>query len=377
MKVNGNKYGAAAELKGGETEHRQENPLTSGIIRRKSIVTQPGIEPGSPWWKASRLAAHSPRLARKQVANPMLPGVKYHWLHSGATANEQTYCWLVVRGGESLIDATRATTRRNQPAPCVVRMPCDGGGVGPGVDRQEEQSVFAVECWLEHSSPTEANLVRFPVGSLPNFRNWKLCRTMPLVPGFTRGSPVSLPFLHSGADPCLPHFALTRSRWIVLDREDTSVMLRGALTHAATLGKQRRLLCDNRRGSPRRMEDHVCLTDTTQLRRTILTKYPRRMSTRALSLHKKKTPDYVELFQARKQWRDDGETDPRGYRLDTCIYTRRVVACPRICLQSSGAVLVAAPGDVRGKHFLGHRLGEYTEAKEYLAAHTSDMPEYV
>ncbi|KAJ8881404.1 hypothetical protein PR048_017885 [Dryococelus australis] len=54
----------------------------------------------------------------------------------------------------------------------------------------------AVAQRVEHSPPTKANGVLFPMewegaGSLLDFRMWELCRTMPLVGGFSRGSPVS------------------------------------------------------------------------------------------------------------------------------------------------------------------------------------------
>ncbi|KAJ8894977.1 hypothetical protein PR048_000285 [Dryococelus australis] len=39
--------------------------------------------------------------------------------------------------------------------------------------------------------PTKANQAQFLVGSLPDFRMWESCRTMPLVGGFSRGSLVS------------------------------------------------------------------------------------------------------------------------------------------------------------------------------------------
>ncbi|KAJ8876871.1 hypothetical protein PR048_021319 [Dryococelus australis] len=44
---------------------------------------------------------------------------------------------------------------------------------------------------LARSPPTKANRAQYPAES-PNFRKWELCRTMPLVGAFSRGSPVSL-----------------------------------------------------------------------------------------------------------------------------------------------------------------------------------------
>ncbi|KAJ8886188.1 hypothetical protein PR048_012397 [Dryococelus australis] len=48
------------------------------------------------------------------------------------------------------------------------------------------QVVFEVSV----SPPTNANRVRFPAGSHPDIRMWELCRMMPLVDGFSLGSPV-------------------------------------------------------------------------------------------------------------------------------------------------------------------------------------------
>ncbi|KAJ8894187.1 hypothetical protein PR048_006797 [Dryococelus australis] len=44
------------------------------------------------------------------------------------------------------------------------------------------------------SPPTRANRLRTPAGPLPDFRLWESCRTIPLVDGFSRGSPVSHAF---------------------------------------------------------------------------------------------------------------------------------------------------------------------------------------
>ncbi|KAJ8883863.1 hypothetical protein PR048_015718 [Dryococelus australis] len=54
-----------------------------------------------------------------------------------------------------------------------------------------EGGVAAVAEWLARSPPTKANRVHSPAGS-PDFRMWEPCRTIPLVGGFSRGSPVSL-----------------------------------------------------------------------------------------------------------------------------------------------------------------------------------------
>ncbi|KAJ8872816.1 hypothetical protein PR048_026432 [Dryococelus australis] len=40
------------------------------------------------------------------------------------------------------------------------------------------------------SPPTKANRVQSPAGALPNFRTWELCRTMSLIGGFSRRSPI-------------------------------------------------------------------------------------------------------------------------------------------------------------------------------------------
>ncbi|KAJ8866768.1 hypothetical protein PR048_032629 [Dryococelus australis] len=44
---------------------------------------------------------------------------------------------------------------------------------------------------LDCSPPTKANRVLSPAGSLPDFPKWEPCWTMPLVGGFSRGSPIS------------------------------------------------------------------------------------------------------------------------------------------------------------------------------------------
>ncbi|KAJ8874130.1 hypothetical protein PR048_024972 [Dryococelus australis] len=61
--------------------------------------------------------------------------------------------------------------------------------------------------WLDYSPPTKVNRVRFPTEPPGDFHMRESGRTMTLVGGFSRGSPVPPP-LHSGAPPSLPHFPL-------------------------------------------------------------------------------------------------------------------------------------------------------------------------
>ncbi|KAJ8865813.1 hypothetical protein PR048_033335 [Dryococelus australis] len=49
--------------------------------------------------------------------------------------------------------------------------------------------------WLACSPPTKANRVQFPARSLPDFHTCELWQAMPLVSGFSRGSPVYYPTL--------------------------------------------------------------------------------------------------------------------------------------------------------------------------------------
>ncbi|KAJ8891929.1 hypothetical protein PR048_004488 [Dryococelus australis] len=63
--------------------------------------------------------------------------------------------------------------------------------------------VLRIYYYYAFSSSTKANRVRFPAGSLPDFRMRESCRAMPLAGGFSRGSPASPP-LHTGAAPYSP-----------------------------------------------------------------------------------------------------------------------------------------------------------------------------
>ncbi|KAJ8869214.1 hypothetical protein PR048_030786 [Dryococelus australis] len=65
---------------------------------------------------------------------------------------------------------------------------------------------------LACSLPTKANRIYFPAGSLPEFRKWESCRTMPLVGGFFSGISRFPPPLHSGVATFSPHFTFVGSQ---------------------------------------------------------------------------------------------------------------------------------------------------------------------
>ncbi|KAJ8871101.1 hypothetical protein PR048_027405 [Dryococelus australis] len=86
------------------------------------------------------------------------------------------------------------------PTDCAIegRLTKSSGGPGsnPGLailttvfPKSLEEAVVVER--LDCSPPTKANRVRSSAGSLPDIRNWESRRTMPLVGGFSRGSPIS------------------------------------------------------------------------------------------------------------------------------------------------------------------------------------------
>ncbi|KAJ8870824.1 hypothetical protein PR048_027123, partial [Dryococelus australis] len=99
-----------------------------------------------------------------------------------------------------------------------------GAGDSPGA---------AVAERLDCSALTKMNRAQSPAGSLPDFRKWESCRTMPLVgAGFLGDLPFSLP-LHSGAAPYSPHFTLVDSQDLAVESHpspEARDAIRGTLT---------------------------------------------------------------------------------------------------------------------------------------------------
>ncbi|KAJ8883944.1 hypothetical protein PR048_015800 [Dryococelus australis] len=74
--------------------------------------------------------------------------------------------------------------------------------------------------WLDYSFPTKANRVRFSAGSPPDFR---MCWTMPLVGGFSRGSPTPPAPINSDAAPYSPQSSTSALKTSLLRAAQISV----------------------------------------------------------------------------------------------------------------------------------------------------------
>ncbi|KAJ8883454.1 hypothetical protein PR048_015297 [Dryococelus australis] len=110
---------------------------------------------------------------------------------------ETVFCLASVVARCYTVSAWRSAGR-----PDTWHEDCDvtSGGSAAGTQTAEQLTLLKVQVhwfgetvvqWSDNSTPTKANRVRLPVGLFLDIRKWESCRTMPLVGGFSRGSPVS------------------------------------------------------------------------------------------------------------------------------------------------------------------------------------------
>ncbi|KAJ8877311.1 hypothetical protein PR048_021765 [Dryococelus australis] len=86
-----------------------------------------------------------------------------------------------------------------------IRYEIRSGNTGGVFSLDQVTGVLRVSGKLDYE--THNKTYRYPAGSLPDFRMWESCPTMPLVGRFSRGSPYPPPF-HSRADPYSSRFTL-------------------------------------------------------------------------------------------------------------------------------------------------------------------------
>ncbi|KAJ8870162.1 hypothetical protein PR048_029175 [Dryococelus australis] len=215
-----------------ETPEKTRRPMASSgtIPTCENPVTRPGIEPGLPWWEASRLAAQppfgKPPRANKTIARGALAQTNRE-VYSQSNVSERAppqeditryllpYLVLVqastrhgtgaVRGTfiplprdfHRLLEkvklsshfSTKPTHNTKEihlyvnnlwwrvsfflPGAQIIAFPATDAGVSRD-QRSKENNMLKHDYRLftsDYSSPTKANRVRFPAGSLHDFRN--------------------------------------------------------------------------------------------------------------------------------------------------------------------------------------------------------------
>ncbi|KAJ8874998.1 hypothetical protein PR048_022888 [Dryococelus australis] len=224
MRMKRGEYGIKGRKEPGDT---RRNPPTSGIIRhdphfRKSGVSRPEIEPGTPHripgvGEASESAADVSTKRRpgvrfacrvqfrgdaKQARGRRLRGRKTSQIMVGAATNARAI--VRVLADEALFNVMHHSLFQFGSAASLwstAVVPVGGGGTlsseplfGHRVLLFQAASFLGttVAERLGCSPSIRANRGQCPVGPLPDFRKWEPCRTMPLLGGFSRGSPVSL-----------------------------------------------------------------------------------------------------------------------------------------------------------------------------------------
>ncbi|KAJ8874047.1 hypothetical protein PR048_024887 [Dryococelus australis] len=187
----------------GETEDpRQKKKKTRPVSSPGTIptcenpeVARPGIEPGSLWWKASSLTAQPPQL------------LKPHYFHLDTST--VTLISIRISGTIILLSSSSPILANGLSgvfANAVVSPFCGIHGYKPpqterlarcpGPRRPQLRNILMY--WPSVTWPSfspvfgRKNVYHrlFTIKSL-DFRKWEPCRTMPLIGGFSRRSPVS------------------------------------------------------------------------------------------------------------------------------------------------------------------------------------------
>ncbi|KAJ8872352.1 hypothetical protein PR048_025956 [Dryococelus australis] len=164
----GSEHGAAPDCKGcgngkslrkpADQRHRPPRfPRT-----RTRVATPPGIEPGSPWWEAS--------LRRQAEVRPTCCQIP-------SATSELTICHV---GGTWARALDAPTTEDHPTRGLLFALPRQSLTT---VDHATLTAVLATSKTMLAGmwSDVVAKRVRFPAGSLPDFRTWESCRTTPLV----------------------------------------------------------------------------------------------------------------------------------------------------------------------------------------------------
>ncbi|KAJ8874541.1 hypothetical protein PR048_025401 [Dryococelus australis] len=200
------------ELKGWGKREIPEKTRRQYSHVRKSGVTLPGIEPVLPWWEASRELQQ--RIAKRSISrnplNRLTIGDMYVLKTSrykSAQGGIRRLFTFGQRQGKNVewvcpIAANRSTrTASGDHFNWIEHMNKVMRPLSVLIVHKAEEYTTCIQVDLKQVFKTDSPII----GSIPGrvitvFGVWESCRTMLLVRGFSRGSPVSPPF-HSGAAP--------------------------------------------------------------------------------------------------------------------------------------------------------------------------------
>ncbi|KAJ8896164.1 hypothetical protein PR048_001507 [Dryococelus australis] len=149
------------------------------------------------WYVVDRAQRHKPSPSLEWGKSPHVPGhlgAGDSCVGHGLVVGEVVFgVALAPHHQHHVAVHLRAETAPVSTKPPLHRSTNTVGAVRPGVNeaRVSNMKRTAVAKWLTCSPPTKANRVRSPAGSLPDFRMWESCRTMPLVNGLSQGFHVS------------------------------------------------------------------------------------------------------------------------------------------------------------------------------------------
>ncbi|KAJ8879954.1 hypothetical protein PR048_020575 [Dryococelus australis] len=207
---------------------KRHRPTRFALAKIRSEPDRAGIEPRSPCWEASSLAAQPPCHSSAAVTYDLgaLPmsghlslGNETIGLRScgrreempadlstvnfNATSTKQQFVYFHCLPStlEGLFIFDRAT-QNSDTRQCTYVIRVQPVNTCRKVIQPINTGSTVAER-LAHSPSTKANWAQSPAGS-PDFRKWESCRTIPLVGGSSPGIPTLLPALHSGAAPYSP-----------------------------------------------------------------------------------------------------------------------------------------------------------------------------
>ncbi|KAJ8872182.1 hypothetical protein PR048_025784 [Dryococelus australis] len=227
MRMKRGEYGAKPDARTGELEIPEKTSRSAALSSTNPTCENPGLtcrEPNQVYLGGSQVVNHYTtkekwlvqcfKLPALSVGATAMPKLAPFWFSTsclhGVTANTEKKLeyWMekFYKDTDAKADEINFLGEKRR------------GGGGDKVAEKGRLLQFFVEWmrgeWaptvgdsvllgspIQHRlSPTKANWVPFPVGSLLRFTSGKLCWMMPLVCEFSRGSPISPP-LHSSTVP--------------------------------------------------------------------------------------------------------------------------------------------------------------------------------